>query len=316
MGCLVTAGPEFVPGAVAVAHRDDVNRFGAHARRSFLVVVRADRAPALACDLAIAQNPLALATHERFVPLWPQPGLLPRSHARAYRVERLAYQGRTGSVPEWFADRDFHHALSRRGVSFDMREQGWHDYRRVDLVLAMRDEADAVLATKPATKVYNGWHAGVPVLAGPEPAYRALRENPLDFLEVATPRDVLDAVDRLQDDPALYAAMVRHGRRRAAAYSVESIRLRWLRLFESEVLPRAAATALDSPLRAQAFLLAMARQKVASRIFRGRVLLERSGFARYSGSTARTRADRASAAMTARDVMAAGVATRWWIKST
>lgn len=62
----VTAGPDFVPGSISVAHRDDVNRFRSAAHRAFLLVVRADRSSALACDLAIAQNALRLGEHERF----------------------------------------------------------------------------------------------------------------------------------------------------------------------------------------------------------------------------------------------------------
>src|SRR6478735_8418036 len=55
-GWRVTAGPGYAPRAVNVAHRDDANRFFRGGRDSFLVVVRADRAPATACDLAIVQN--------------------------------------------------------------------------------------------------------------------------------------------------------------------------------------------------------------------------------------------------------------------
>ncbi len=99
-GWTATAGAGFPAGAICIAHRDDVNRFAAGAHASFLVVVRADRAPVEACDVAIVQNALGPERHERFVPLWPQPGLIARDGSRGARIERLAYHGLVlGSVP-------------------------------------------------------------------------------------------------------------------------------------------------------------------------------------------------------------------------
>ncbi|HEY4997973.1 MAG TPA: hypothetical protein VII36_02465, partial [Usitatibacter sp.] len=91
----VSAGAGFDPGTISIVHRDDMNRFTSDGHTSYLVVVRADRAPVAACDVAIAQNALHLARNERFVPLWPQPGLVPRDPLRGTRIERIAYQGRT-----------------------------------------------------------------------------------------------------------------------------------------------------------------------------------------------------------------------------
>src|SRR6185312_8052214 len=65
-GWTASAGPGFPAGAICIAHRDDVNRFASGAHASFLVVVRADRAPVEACDVAIVQNGLARERHERF----------------------------------------------------------------------------------------------------------------------------------------------------------------------------------------------------------------------------------------------------------
>lgn len=158
-GWSATAGPGFPDGAICIAHRDDVNRFTSAAHRAFLVVVRADRAPVHACDVAIVQNGLERARHERFVPLWPQPGLLARDAARGTRIERIAYHGRTRSAPSWFADPAFRGALARRRVFFDVEGRDWEDYRDVDIAIATRSELKHVLAQKPATKLYNAWLA-------------------------------------------------------------------------------------------------------------------------------------------------------------
>jgi hypothetical protein len=47
-------------------------------------------------------------------------------------------------------------------------------------------------------------HAGVPMLAMPEPAYLELRRSPLDFIEIRDEQDVVSAVDSLRRNPYLY----------------------------------------------------------------------------------------------------------------
>ena len=266
-----TAGPGFPAGAVCIAHRDDANRFGSPAYASFLVVVRADRPRVEACDLAIVQNGLARSPRERFVPQWPQPGLLAREAARGFRIERMAYQGRTSSAPRWFHDAPFLRDLGRRKIEFEVREHGWEDYRGVDLAIAAREELPLVLEQKPATKLYNAWLAGAPMLATPEPAYRELRRRSIDFIEIDGPADVLQAIDLLRANPHLYAAMVRNGRLRGAAFDVDAIRSRWLDFLQEEVLPAYRTHPHGTgPARRAWFLCAMARQKAASRLHRVR----------------------------------------------
>jgi hypothetical protein len=85
-------------------------------------------------------------------------------------------------------------------------------------------------ARKPATKLYNAWLAGVPAILGPEQAYRELRRSDLDYLEVKNVPEALAAVDRLIREPALYAAMVENGKRRAEEFTIDAIRKRWVDL--------------------------------------------------------------------------------------
>ncbi|HET9470265.1 MAG TPA: glycosyltransferase, partial [Usitatibacter sp.] len=273
-GWSATAGPGFPRGAICIAHRDDVNHFALPAHASFLVVVRADRAPVEACDLAIVQNALAVERHERFIPLWPQPGIVPRGADRGDRLERIAYLGRTDSAPPWFEDAGFRRALRARRVEFEVRTRDWADYRDVDIALAIRRELPGVLAQKPATKLYNGWLAGVPVLASPEPAYRELRKRAIDFIEVRDATDVLRAVDIFRANPGLYRAMAANGLARGAQFGVHATRARWMELLEREVVPRFMASRSAIAARASWFAIAMARQKARSRAYRVRCGLE------------------------------------------
>ena len=284
-GWRASAGPRFLPGTISIVHRDDLNRFGSDAHASYLVAVRADRAPVSACDVAIAQNALQLARNERFIPLWPQPGLVPRDAQRGERIECIAYHGRTGTAPPWFASEAFARAMARRDMRFEVRETGWGEYREVDVALAVRDELPGILATKPATKVYNGWLSRVAVLASPEPAYREVRRRPIDFLEVCDARTVLDAIDLLRANPRLYNAMVANGLARSAEFNVEAIRARWLALLDHEVVPAFLRTRKGLGTRHPWFLAAMARQKAASRVHRSRLALQ--SLSLYAGATSR-----------------------------
>jgi hypothetical protein len=238
----------------------------------------------VACDLALVQNGVAPAARERFVPLWPQPGLNPRDAGRR-GIRRVAYLGRTGAAPRWFRDDEFHHSLNRRGVTFDVRRDGWGDYRAVDIALASREESAAVLATKPATKLYNAWLAGVPMLATPEPAYREVRRSPIDFIEISGAREAVRAIDLLRANPRLYEAMVANGHRRGAEFEVDATRRRWMALLEREIMPAFERTDLSGGRRAW-HLGAMLAQKALSRIHRARVAMERCAIRRDAGASA------------------------------
>ena len=274
-GWTVGVGPRFLPGAVAIVHRDDANDFSGGGHSSFLVVVRADRAPVAACDLAIAQNRIGLASHERFLPLWPQPGLRTRDATRGSAIRRIAYHGRTGSAPGWFFDGALRGELERRGIELRVERSRWEDYREVDVSIAAREETRAVLATKPATKIYNGWLARVPVLATAEPAYREIRRSAIDFIEIAAAGDVLRAVDLLRANPRLFQAMVENGARRGEEFSVEATRRRWLDLLEDDVRPAYEAARAGLGSRRLWHLGAMTAQKALSRAHRVRAACER-----------------------------------------
>jgi hypothetical protein len=210
------------------------------AHRSLLIVtIRADIVgyrPSLA-DVDVTQNGrFADGTRTVFIPHWPQPGLLPRNPDRGTTVRNVVFKGGAGSLSAAFQSPAWRAALGRRGLRFRVDHPrspaavpDWHDYRTADLCLAVRPPfGDGGLrCEKPASKLVNAWHAGVPSLLGREYAFRELRRSPLDYVEVTCPADALQAIDRLLDDPDRYARMVAHGRRRARAFTPRRIADRW-----------------------------------------------------------------------------------------
>jgi hypothetical protein len=103
----------------------------------------------------------------------------------------------------------------------------WHDYSRCDAVIAARDLTEYDAGLKPASKLTNAWRAGVPALLGPEPAFCALRRGELDYLEVRSAADALEAVRRLKQEPGLHQAMAANGLRRGAEHNADAVAARW-----------------------------------------------------------------------------------------
>jgi hypothetical protein len=267
-------GAHYPRNAIGVAHWDDLNAYFNGAHRARLVGVRADRSPLYACARVVVQNDcVAPAPHERYIPHWPQPGLLARDPARGSGVATLAYFGRLARLPQWLRGADFRARLKAMGIELRLSEAAWNDYHDVDLVIAARAEGPSMLERKPATKLTNAWLAGTPALLDDEPAFRALARTPLDYVPIHDAASALDAVARLKSDPATYAAMVANGRARAAPFAREAVIARWL-----EVIDEVAASCPRAPSLMH-FVRSVTAQRSEARRFRERHHAEQAGLA-------------------------------------
>ncbi|MEO1129212.1 MAG: glycosyltransferase [Planctomycetota bacterium] len=238
----------FAPGVINVTSYDALSP----KRRTwdfFIVCAQHDRPRPELCDVRIVQNMAQIQDDtDHYIPHWPQPGLKPRDPARGDRIENLTYKGLRTNLSAPFRDEHFLHQLDALGMTLATsdRERGerhdgkgatidWTDYREADLVLAVRQMPEAQLDTKPPTKLINAWLAGTPAILGVESAYRQLRESDLDYIEVASPDDVIDAITRLRRDPTRYRAMIEHGRQRAASFGADATAHRWDELLTGPV---------------------------------------------------------------------------------
>lgn len=214
-----------------------------------LVGVRADFRSCDAADFEVLQNGYYADERRAFaMPHWPQPGLLPRDASRGDRIERISYKGYVGNLAAPFRSERWRSFLQGQGMDFeddaitdDASDHPiltrFHDYREVDLVIAVRPGATT---HKPASKLVNAWHAGTPALLSPDYPFEELRESPLDYLAVRDIEEAEAAVLRLKTEPGLYRRMIEHGRARAAAFTFETITARWARLLY-EIVPQAVA---------------------------------------------------------------------------
>jgi hypothetical protein len=233
-GFNVTISDRFVPGQICVASTLDYG-FSQRPFDSFVVGCRGDGPRPAMCDFTIAQNQANIDSKTTILmPLWPQPGLIPRSVERGNRLENLVYKGHVENLFAAFQTDEFKDQLATIGVRFQMglgRGQipgDWHDYRTADLVLAVRDLTEKDAMVKPASKLINAWLAGVPALLGPESAYRDLKQSDLDYIEIRTPQDAIAAISRLKSQPLLYEKMVTNAVERAAEFSEDRMAQRWV----------------------------------------------------------------------------------------
>ena len=222
-----------------------------------LIGIRGDRKECYLAHFELVQNGYWADDRRRFPVLyWPQPGLIPREAERGNRIERIAFKGFDLNLHpylfspewhEWLAANDLewvHHSMPHapsevHGVNVD-----WHDYSDVDLVLAFRPPPERLYdrhgyRRKPASKLINAWHAGVPAVIGPDYAFREIRRSNLDYLEATTPEQAREAILTLKAKPDLYHAMIRNGMKRAGEFTTERVTAQWSRLLW-ETIPAAA----------------------------------------------------------------------------
>ena len=289
-GWSVRLSDRFEPGAICVAHWDELHRLRLRAPRSYIVGVRADRPPLLVADWVVRQNTLlADDDHQVGMPNWPQPGIRPRDPSRGDRVRRIGYFGRLAMAPSFFADPAFLAKLEAMGLEFVPSENDWQNYRDIDVVIAFRTAPPSLLRHKPVTKVSNAWLAGVPAIVGPEPAYLQAKHDDLDMFVADDADGVIGALTALVRDPARYRAMRDRARERAVEFDVPAIRERWLGFLRDRVGPAFAdwRERRASPVtRYPWYFDALLRQRLAARRFRAAAAAEQAAMGDHASAVA------------------------------
>jgi hypothetical protein len=197
-----------------------------------VAAIVADFLPHPGAQIQILQN----AAHARrlpgsvFIPHWPQPNLTPRNPARGQRFETLAYFGDPQNLAPELSSPEFLSRLRTRcGLEISFRgPDRWHDYSDVDAVLAVRDFSRAAHLHKPATKLYNAWLAGVPLVTGHDSACVAEGVAGQDHLRVDSPADLLAALEKLKNSPVLREKIVATGQKKTASRSRDAVRQIWI----------------------------------------------------------------------------------------
>lgn len=236
LGLNVALVEQPVENAICIAHCDAIRDrvFDPH---SFVVGIRGDRPPLYMCELELVQNPKNLRKNSVHINYWPQFKLLHRDPGRRNRIERISFFGTSKHLDQEFRDPSFVKDLKKMDVELNIcaNRDKWNDYRETDLILAVRKLYPLLLDTKPASKLINAWRAGSVALLGEESAFRAIGMPNEDYFEVNNPHEVLQIVDRLKRNPALYERMRQAGLQRSLEFSFERIQQEWINLLNGKV---------------------------------------------------------------------------------
>jgi len=230
---------------IVFAHRVHCPRRIELRRERFWICLLADRDPHPYANFHILQNPtqnLRLSQPSTYVRHWPQPGLVPRKASQRRETMNVCYFGETENLVADLGEPAFKAWCESRGMKFTIvPRDAWHDYSDCDVVLAVRSfGTDEWHHSKPATKLFNAWLAGVPAILGAESAYRVEGRRGENYLEALDLSAVRAHLESLSSDLAMRDRLTTNGLKAAANVSVDATAANWIHLIETEVFPRFA----------------------------------------------------------------------------
>jgi len=255
---------------VILAHWDSLPPELQPGPRQMVVCFQADRARHPYAQIHVVQNPLALSLKimtlgdrfllpgdRYFMPHWPQPGLIPRDPSRGDRCENIAFFGLEENLAPELRTASWQEQVTSLGLSWRVISEFdlWNDYSEVDVILAVRSFGRQEYSWKPAAKLYNAWHAGVPAILGYDSAFRQERKSELDYLEVLSLADTLQALAKLRENPELRRKIIQNGQLRAIETSPAQLTKRWQTFLETVAIPAYHHWCVSPNLVRQSFLL-------------------------------------------------------------
>jgi hypothetical protein len=232
---------------IIITHRDYLSDSWQPNSKSLLVCLRADVDRHPYAQLHVVQNPYQARAKKStelwesyFIPHWPQPGIIPRDATRGEKFENVTFLGNEINLVPAFRHQSWYDQLENLGLKFHkkLNHGEWHDYRNIDVVLAVRSMGKkSEWYGKPASKLYNAWHSGVPAILGYESAFRAERRSELDYLEATSFEEVIQALSLLKNDQELRNQMVENGWRRSKETQTEEMINTWKNFLVNHAVP-------------------------------------------------------------------------------
>ncbi|MFB2936853.1 hypothetical protein ACE1B6_16510 [Aerosakkonemataceae cyanobacterium BLCC-F154] len=230
---------------IVLAHRSSLTDNFQPGAKILLVCMLADKAPHPNAQIHVVLNrEEEIFKHSgkiwqsAYMPHWRQPGLIPRDAARGDKFENVAYFGHERNLAPELKTAAWNEQIDELGLNFQIvNRDRWHDFSNVDVVLAVRSFDRQYHTSKPATKLYNTWHAGIPAILGCETAYQAERKSDLDYIEVSSLNEVLLALKRLRDEQNFRNAMVENGRIRSEETQPNKVVKKWRNFLIEKAVP-------------------------------------------------------------------------------
>lgn len=246
---------------IVISHRDFLSENFKPREEILLVSIQAERSPHPYAQFHVVQNPIQSQNNtlksspffsdlekKHFIRHWPQIGLVPRNLSKTNDViSNIAYFGRKQHIHSFFKSEEWKIFLNKNNLNFQMKTnpESWNNYSDIDAVVAVRQfhyETAKKLGkypfiSKPATKLYNAWHAGVIPIMGYESAFFSERKTKFDYIEVFTKDELKKEILKLKHDSSYRNAILQAGKARAKEINSQSITQEWINLIENEIKP-------------------------------------------------------------------------------
>jgi len=271
---------------IVIAHKDFLERITRPTPATLLVCLKSDRAPHPYAQVHVIQNPQdrveklqeqLIASY--FVPHWLQSLIIPRNRKRGGRFENIGYLGSEIELAEEFKKESWKRSLKDLNFNWitSTNSKEWSNYEDIDALVAIRKCNSKIWEYnhKPASKLYNAWHAGIPAILGIESAYKAERKSELDYLEANYPEEVIRALQLLRDDRKLRENMVINGRSRAQETENDVLIKKWEYFFTGVASSAYERWCKSAWIRKKYFSMCVVR-RVTSRTKRGVLKISRS----------------------------------------
>jgi hypothetical protein len=191
-------------------------------------------------NLQIVQNEAAEDPGKKkfYIPHWPQPGLIKRDPLRT-DVKNVAYAGRLNNL--LLGKTNLSEIINRLGLRFiNLNQRNWNDFSNMDICIGIRSFDTNTYKNKPATKLYNSWHAQVPFIGGYESAFEQTGIPGENYLRVKNIDEMVDALNKLRDNRDFYNFLVENGNKAKVKYDLNSIAKKWVDFLENIAVPQYA----------------------------------------------------------------------------
>ncbi|MBC7704401.1 MAG: glycosyltransferase family 1 protein [Rhodoferax sp.] len=228
---------------IIITHMDCVEYgFRPNSSQTLIVMLVDREVPHPHAHLHITHNPvqhLPFGMPYRYMPPWPQIGLLPRDGALGARFEVIGFFGYAQNLDPAISDEQFQARMRALGLRLEVPPPtAWHDFRQVDAILAVRNFGrNNAHLSKPSLKLFNAWLAGVPAILGHESAYRAEGRPGTGYVEATTAAELLDCLEYLRDRPEFRTRVVEFGRTEVRRFAPERTVQRWQALLQDSIIP-------------------------------------------------------------------------------
>jgi hypothetical protein len=145
------------------------------------------------------------------------------------------------------------------------------------VIVAARHLDGTITTNRPASKLYNAWLANVPAVLGPESAFGRERRSELDYIEITSLPQAIDAIRRLKDDPALRRQMIANGHLRSLEFHPDRIAAEWIEFFETVARPMFRRWRGAAPFQRRAYFTTRFLERIGNAARRGWLKLTHPG---------------------------------------